>query len=181
MRRSDPKHQELRIMPGKKTPREIEILLAALDDAYDKTGWHGPTLRGAVRRVNAREAVWRPDKGSHCIAEIVVHCAYWKYAGHRRLTGGKRGGFPIKGSNWFAVPDKLSDSKWKESLRLIDEMHARMRATIASLPANRLAVVPTGAKVTNLKMIYGLAAHDAYHAGQIRIIRGLFKQTSKSR
>ncbi|NOX57737.1 MAG: DinB family protein [Planctomycetes bacterium] len=123
----------------------------------------------------------RPSTSGHCIAEIVLHCAYWKYAGHRRLTGGKRGGFALKGSNWFVTPGKLKDHEWKEIVRLVDEMHAQMRATVALLTPKQLAEIPTGAKVANLKMVYGLAAHDAYHAGQIRTIRGLFKRRATQR
>ncbi len=168
-------------MPPKKVPIEIGLLLACIDDAYNKTGWHGPTLRVAIRRVDAREAGWRPSTSGHCIAEIVLHCAYWKYAGHRRLTGGKRGGFALKGSNWFVTPGKLKDHEWKEIVRLVDEMHAQMRATVALLTPKQLAEIPTGAKVANLKMVYGLAAHDTYHAGQIRTIRGLFKRRATQR
>ncbi|HPF38801.1 MAG TPA: hypothetical protein P5081_06050 [Phycisphaerae bacterium] len=86
-------------MPARKTTSEIEILLAALGDAYDNPGWHGPSLRSVVRRVRAKEAVQKPKGAAHSVAELVLHCAYWKYAGVRRLTGARRGGFPIKGSN----------------------------------------------------------------------------------
>jgi len=161
-------------MPRTKTPAAIEMLLAALDDAYHTNGWHGPTLRGAIRRVDAEEAVWRPKSVAHSIAEITLHCAYWKYAGMRRLTGAKRGGFPIKGSNWFVIGADSSASQWKDIVKLLDDMHASLREAVAALPANRLNAVTTGAKVTNLKLIHGLAAHDAYHTGQIRMIRGQY-------
>ncbi len=162
-------------MPATRTSIEIQILLDALDDAYHKPGWHGPSLRSTIRRVSAKEAATRIAKASHSIAELVLHCAYWKYAGLRRLTGAKRGGFPLKGSNWFSVPEELKEADWKQHVKLLDDMHAQLRDTIASLSKKRLAEVPSGAKVTNLKLIYGLAAHDAYHAGQIRLLRGLLK------
>ncbi|MCB9858207.1 MAG: DinB family protein [Phycisphaerales bacterium] len=160
-------------MTDKKPPIEIQILLDALDDAYHKPGWHGPSLRSTIRRVSAKEAASRVKNASHSVAELVLHCAYWKYAGLRRLTGAKRGGFPLKGSNWFSVPADLSESDWKLHVKLLDDMHAQLRETIAALPKKRLTEIPSGAKVTNLKLIYGLAAHDAYHAGQIRTLRGL--------
>ncbi|MCA9256668.1 MAG: DinB family protein [Phycisphaerales bacterium] len=162
-------------MPARKMTSEIAILVAALEDAYEKAGWHGPSLRSVVRRVKAKEAVQRPNGAAHSVAELVLHCAYWKYAGVRRLTGARRGGFPIKGSNWFPVAARLTDADWKSHLWLLDDRHADLIETVRALPAKRLSEVPTGAKVTNLKLIYGLAAHDAYHAGQIRLLRGLLK------
>lgn len=162
-------------MPATQPAIEIQILLDALDDAYHKPGWHGPSLRSTIRRVSAKEAASRVRNASHSIAELVLHCAYWKYAGVRRLTGAKRGGFPIKGSNWFGVPPNLTEAEWRQDVKLLDDMHAQLRETVAALPRKRLAEIPSGAKVTNLKLIYGLAAHDAYHAGQIRTLRGLLK------
>ena len=39
---------------------EISQLLAIMDAAYDKPSWHGPNLRGSVRRITAQQAAWRP-------------------------------------------------------------------------------------------------------------------------
>src|SRR6516165_3268669 len=89
----------------------IFLLLRNLDQAYDQKAWHGPNLRGAIRRVDAAEASWHFHPKRHSIADIVVHCAYWKYAVRRRLRGGKRGSFALKGSNWFSLPAQLSEAE----------------------------------------------------------------------
>ena len=78
-----------------------DLFLRMLDDAYQRKAWHGPNLRGSLRGVTADQALWRPAPGRHSIGELAVHCAYWKYAVRRRLTGLKRGTFPRKGSNWL--------------------------------------------------------------------------------
>ena len=150
----------------------VHVLLAMVEEAYRKPAWHGPHLRGALRNVSAAAAIWRPRPRGHNIAEIALHSAYWKYAARRRLTGEKRGSFPIKGSNWFAVT-KLSDAQWKDTRRLLDTMHESLCHTLSSLPSKRLEEIPKGAKVTNARLIYGIAMHDVYHAGQVRILRSL--------
>ncbi|HMF10720.1 MAG TPA: hypothetical protein VKE94_00390, partial [Gemmataceae bacterium] len=61
------------------------MLLFLLDQAFDKKAWHGPNLRGAIRRVSVAQAGWRPGPSRRSIADIVVHAAYWKYAVRRRL------------------------------------------------------------------------------------------------
>src|SRR5205807_1876418 len=66
---------------------QIEVLLDAIDLAFDHRAWHGPNLRGSIRGVTSREAAWRPGSGRHNIWELVVHAAYWKYAARRRLRG----------------------------------------------------------------------------------------------
>src|SRR4029077_12067449 len=91
----------------------IYILVELLDQGFDLKAWHGPNLRGAIRRLTAEQAAWRPRLGRHSIAEIVVHCAYWKYAVRRKLRDDRRGGFRVKGSNWFPQPDDLNERDWK--------------------------------------------------------------------
>lgn len=152
---------------------ELDVLLRLMDQAYDKKSWHGPNLRGSVRGLTAARAAWRPRPDRHCIAEIVVHAAYWKYAGWRRLTGEKRGSFALGGSNWFALPAPLDDAAWKSYVKLLDQEHRRFRAAVAKLPPARLREVPAGSKVTNSELIQGVAAHDLYHAGQVQILKRL--------
>ena len=102
----------------------VAQLLAIIDAAYDRKSWHGTNLRGSVRRVTAQQAAWRPAPGRHCIWELVVHAAYWKYIGLRRLTGAKKGSFPLKGSDFFARGDNVSEAAWQEDIALMDRTHA---------------------------------------------------------
>ncbi|MFQ5424683.1 MAG: DinB family protein [Phycisphaerae bacterium] len=150
---------------------ESVLLLRILDEAYDKPAWHGPNLRGALRRVPVEQAVWRPRSGRHAIAEITVHAAYWKYAVRRRLRGDQRGSFPLKGSNWFPVPADLTRSTWRGYVDLLDAEHAALRAAIAALPRARLHKTSAGSKVSNATLIRGIALHDVYHAGQVRLLK----------
>lgn len=150
----------------------IDDLLAAVDQAYDHASWHGTNLRGSLRRVSAQQAARRPGRGRHNIWEIAVHCAYWKYAVTRRLTGAKRGSFPLKGSNWFTRPADRSERAWRADLTLLDDTHRAMRDAIARLPASKLRARIQGRR-TNAWLIQGIAAHDLYHAGQIQVIKKL--------
>lgn len=163
---------------GKQTDRSIAILLQLLDQAYNRKAWHGPNLKGSLRRVTAEQAVWRVIPGRHSIAEIAVHCAYWKYAARRRLLGEKRGSFPLKGSNWFTVPDPLDEKTWKSYLILLETYHRKLREAIAELSPLQLNIVPLGSRVTNLVLIEGIAAHDIYHAGQVQLIKRLYQNSA---
>ncbi len=155
---------------------EVAQLLAIIDQAYDKPSWHGTNLRGSVRRVTAAQAAWRPSSNRHNIWEIVVHAAYWKYAGARRFTGGTRGSFALKGSNWFARPidvARAGDKAWRADVELLDEMHATLRQAVLHLSGKDLQRIPAGAKVSNFALLSGVAAHDLYHAGQIQLLKRL--------
>ena len=144
-----------------------ELLLANLDAAYDQRGWHGTTLRGALRGLTPGDVYWRPPNARHNIWELVAHAAYWKYAARQRLTGGKRGSFSIKGSNWFASPPAGGESAWRDVVAMLDAEHHRLREVIASLDKATLD------DRKKMRMVYGVAAHDVYHTGQIQLLKRL--------
>ena len=153
---------------GKVSP-EIGLLLALLDEAYDRPGWHGPNLRGALRGLAADNAAWEPAPGRNSVWQVALHCAYWKYAVCRRLTGaGVRGSFPRRPSNWPALPVRCDAASWKQDLALLDEQHRLLRAAVASFSAGRLS--ERRGTSTAARLIYGIAAHDLYHAGQVRLL-----------
>ena len=158
---------------------EHRRLLALLDEAFDRKAWHGPTLRGALRGVTAGEAAWRPAAGRHSVWELAVHCAYWKYAVRRRITGEKRGSFPHPGSNWFPRPKNLGDAAWRADLDLLSEQHRLLRQAVAALPASALGASPAAERRTH--MIRGIAAHDLYHAGQVSLLKRMAAGGRRSR
>jgi hypothetical protein len=156
----------------------IRILLAQLDEGFDTKAWHGPNLRGAVRRVDAATAAFRPEPGRKNIWEHVVHAAYWKYTVRRRLLGEARGSFPLKGSNWFERPDPTVHEQdweraWKADLKLLDKTHHALRAAVEGVSPDELETIPPGSKTTFARLIAGIAMHDVYHAGQIQLLKKL--------
>src|SRR5258706_1772856 len=154
---------------------EITQLLAILDQAYNRPSWHGANLRGAIRRVSPAQAAWRPGPRRHNIWETIIHAAYWKYAASRRFVDLPQGSFHYKGSNWFRSPEMASARAWKEDVELLDRMHALLRGAVAKLSRKQLYATPTGKKVSNFAVLSGIAAHDLYHAGQIQLLKRLWK------
>lgn len=158
-----------------KSAEPVPLLLRILDEAYEKKAWHGPNLRGTLRGVGAQQAAWRPAPDRHNVWELALHAAYWKYAGWRRLTGEKRGAFPVKGSNWFLRPEAATEKAWRADLALLDEQHRRFRSAVEKIPARRLSSVSRGSRHRIDTLVYGIAAHDAYHAGQIQLLKRLYR------
>lgn len=160
---------------------EISPLLRMIDEASEKKAWHGPNLRGSIRGLEPQKAAWRPGPNRHNIWEIVVHAAYWKYAVRRRIIGEKRGSFPLKGSNWFVRPASFTQEAWRDDITLLEDMHRQMRAAVADLPPRDLQKIPRDSKVNTAAIIYGIALHDVYHAGQIQLLKRLAAQESTHR
>lgn len=148
--------------------RIADMIRALLDEAYEKRTWHGPNLRQSIRGVTAEQAAWRPGPRRHNIWEVTLHAAYWKYVMRRRIEGEKRGSFALKGSNFFPRPEpnKLSEVAWAADRELLDREHRALAKTI-----DKLLKASRAEKF--LPQLWGVAFHDVYHAGQIRLLRRL--------
>lgn len=145
-----------------------KLVLALLNEAYEKKTWHGPNLKQSLKGVSVVQATWRPGTGRHNIWELTLHAAYWKYAVRRRIEGNKRGSFALKGSNFFPRPQKgnATEAAWAADRKLLQREHRALCASVAK-------VLRTARGDRFLRQLYGVAFHDVYHAGQIRLLRRL--------
>jgi hypothetical protein len=148
-----------------------KLVLVLLDEAYEKKTWHGPNLKQSIKGITAKQAAWRPGPGRHNIWEVTLHAAYWKYAVRRRMDGGKRGSFALKGSNFFIRPEKgnLNEAAWSADKKLLEREQRALHGTAAK-------VLRTARAAKLLPQLYGVAFHDIYHAGQIRLLRRLMER-----
>ena len=145
-------------------------ILKLFEEAFEKTAWHGPNLWQSLKGVTAKQAAWRPAPRGHNIWEETLHAAYWKYVVRRRLEGGKRGGFILAGSNFFPRPEagKASEADWKKDKEILRSEHRLLGEAIG-----RATGQPLSANLAHT--LWGIAFHDVYHAGQIRLLRRLMK------
>jgi hypothetical protein len=148
-----------------------KLVLALLDEAYEKKTWHGPNLKQSIKGVTAKQAAWRPGPGRHNIWELTLHAAYWKYALRRRIEGGKRGSFALQGSNFFRRPEagKRNEAAWSADKKLLEREHRALRGAVAK-------VLLSGRGQKLVRQVYGVAFHDIYHAGQIRLLRRMMER-----
>ena len=154
----------------------VRVLLEVFDQAYTAPSWHGTPLKGTIRGVTARQALWRPGRKRHCIWDLVLHTAYWKCMVRRRLLRDPSIAFPREGANWPALPRRADDAAWKRDRALLDEQHRRLRNAIARVRPEDLGRRGWRSKWRIKAEIYGIASHDLYHAGQIQILKRLMRR-----
>lgn len=154
-----------------------EQLLVNLRRAYDGRSWHGPNLLGSIRGLTPEEAFFRPGRGRHTVYDLVLHAAYWKYVARRRLTGEKRGSFPVKGSNFFPEPKVKAAPAVQGARALLEEAHRALVAAVEAMPDE--AFSERRGEWTAGEIVAGVAAHDLYHAGQIQLVKKFFAERRK--
>ena len=153
------------------------LLLRQLDRAFDGRGWHGPTLMGALRGLDEAAASWRPAPEAHSRGpapvnawEYAVHAAYWTYRVLRHVAAEPPARFDEPGSNFFARP--ADGRTLAGDVARLRDWHQRLVAAVEAFDPERLGETAYDGYSFE-DVIGGVAAHDAYHAGQIRLLRRL--------
>ena len=113
--------------------------------AHDGPTWHGNALAESLVGIDAERAAARVIPEAHSVWEIVLHLTAWTREVTRRLEG---------------------------------DAHAALATAVARLPAERWSEpvggerdAPLGTGVSHAAMVAGLLQHDAYHGGQIGLLR----------
>jgi len=158
---------------GKKS--DSVLLIDMLEQAFDKKAWHGTNLKGSLRGLKPDQLLYRPQPKRHNIWEIALHTAYWKYTVYRWLTNAKRGSFPRKPSNWPNIPENTDLKAWRKDLTLLRNRHVKLIEAVTEFPSTKLFDQIKGTAWNYAKLIYGVASHDLYHAGQIQLLKRLVK------
>jgi hypothetical protein len=120
---------------------------------------------GSLRGVSTDDAV-RCVAGRKCVWQQLLHAAYWKHRVLKQLAGTRHGPLGRRGTNWLPLPADASAAAWRQDLLLLRELHAKLREEVAALR-------PAQLDRKTMWLIHGAAAHDLYHAGQIKLLRRL--------
>ncbi len=157
----------------------IGLLIQVLDEAFVAKGWQGATLSGAVRGLTHRQALWRPRPGRHNVWELVLHTAFWKHVVRERVAGGTRTPFPRGPRNFPRIPAQADAAAWKADVALLRRQHQLLVATVSGLPPSRLGARVGKSRWVVAEQIFGIAAHDLYHTGQIQLLKALARHRGR--
>ena len=156
----------------------ITLLAEAIQPASGRRAWHGgPTPLGALRGVTAQQAAWRPGPRRKSIWALALHLAYWDYAVRRLLDGSARGAFPRAPSNWPAPPEKPDARSWAADVALVRAEHDRLAQAASRVAPDLLGRRPPGSRQwTYGELLAGIAMHEAYHTGQVQLLKRLWQE-----
>lgn len=163
----------------------IELIRDEIRRSFEGPAWHGPALLEALADVTSAEALRHPVQGAHSAAELLLHCLAWTEEVTRRLAGADAA-LPALG-DWPPV-EELDAGSWD---RLREELAGAADAldrALAAFPAERLREKvrgpvhdpPLGSGIRFDVMLHGLAQHNAYHGGQVAILKRSLRSGSAS-
>jgi uncharacterized damage-inducible protein DinB len=153
----------------------VDLVRQAISPSRGRA-WHGgPTPVGALRGVSATAAHWTPAPGRSSIWRLTLHIAYWKYTVRRHLVREPIPRFSRSPANFPAVPARADEAAWQADRALLAQEHRLLNEAIAAFAPGALGHIPAAAKKWTFgEMLIGVALHDAYHTGQIQMLKRLW-------
>lgn len=140
--------------------------------------WHGASLDVILKDVAYQQAFNRPIKNAHNIAELVLHIDAWIQEALDRLNG-KEIGDPSVG-DWPPTTDN-SEKYWIKLTQQLYDNTNKLIAAVKNFPAEKFNVIvgsernaAMGTGYTYEFMISGVLQHNAYHGGQISLLKKRF-------
>ena len=138
--------------------------------------WYGLSLVEAITDVNAQEALFRVDEGSHSIWQQVWHLNNWIGVFHNRLNGKEMVWLPAE-EDWPSTKN-LSDQEWKKTRDTVIASHKRFVEQAQQLSDPQLNQQVPGKNYSFAFMLQGIAQHVAYHTGQIVLVKKHLKRVA---
>lgn len=153
----------------------IDRIIDELRRAHDGDAWHGSPVARLLDGVTASQAAARPIRGGHTIWELVLHMTTWRNEVARRVHRGMAE--PLEGPDWPPMPEP-TEAAWDDARRALADAHTNLIQAVAALSPARLDDVlgdrrdpPAGTGVSYYVLLHGSAQHDAYHGGQIAMLK----------
>ncbi|MDR4984423.1 DltD domain-containing protein [Bacillus cereus] len=134
--------------------------------------WYIP-FSDAVKDLSEREAFWKPNEESNCIAEIVQHLLYWNSTWQKRYKESNVNAVPAIGDNNKSF--MLSNNQTFEELRekLLEKLLQWQNLINEEKIESDVVGFPVSVKWW--EVLANVTTHNAYHIGQIIYIRKLQK------
>lgn len=145
-----------------------DVFRSQAELSWEKEEWFVP-LAVALEGVGAAEAAWQPPGGGNTIWQTVNHLNYW----NGRILGYMTGATLPKGIGndaTFGEPGDPNDTAgWAETLEQARRVAEQRRSVLAELTDADLSRALGSGTVGEALPSWLL--HDAYHTGQIVLIR----------
>jgi uncharacterized damage-inducible protein DinB len=151
------------------TQIETTRLADQLERSFRGGAWHGPALLESLTGIDPTLATTRLAPSVHTIHELAWHAAFWIDASRRRIEGHDDSDLP-PGADFPPAPTDAA-AAWRDTLGRLETAHRGLHELVLSLADERLEDPVSGSDPTVRGLLLGLLQHNAYHAGQIVVLR----------
>ncbi len=149
-----------------------ELLLEQFTACYDKNTWF-VALKNTLEGVTAGEALWKPVGSDKSIWETVSHLNYYNFAYVERFKG-EDYQYPADDNDATFTAGEATEEAWAAEITKLDAVMTEFRELIRNAEMSKFdEPVSKTNQASWATLISNINAHNAYHAGQILLLRKL--------
>ncbi len=151
----------------------IRHLTKLLNDHFNGRPWIDTTILGELKKLTAKQALLKPA-GLNSVWETVNHMISW-----RRALIGRVMGKPVKYSkdNFFSEVKNKSHEAWRKTLAELKSSQKEIITFLKKQDDSLLETVSPTSGYTYYELVNAILIHDAYHTGQIVLLKKLISNT----
>jgi uncharacterized damage-inducible protein DinB len=148
---------------------EVNRIGLLLKHGYEGEPWYGTALSKLLANVTAPQAAAHPIAGAHSIWQEVLHLITDRRVSCRLLEGETVPAISEE-ENW-PVPRANDPAAWQQTLAELARTQSALLAALDRLTDDRLNEKAPEKPYSLYVLLHGIIHHDAYHAGQIALLR----------
>lgn len=150
-----------------------EILLEQFNAGYDENGWF-VALKNALAGVIVEQALWKAGGFDHSVWEAAYHLTFWNERWRKRFINEPLEKGPIVIAETFQAPENPTEADWQAAVAKLYDVMDFWKDTLENISEEKLAELvsekygePWSVPLAHMNI------HNAYHTGQIVVIRKL--------
>lgn len=140
-------------------PTVKSLLVQQLKNSHSNQEWFVPANK-AVDGLTAEQSNWKDSTANHSIAELVSHLTFWNEMNLKAFKGADMSDFEIENDTTF---EKYNEMEWVLAVKKLDSIQTEWEILTENATDKR--IIEWSSDIANM------AAHNAYHTGQIIYIR----------
>ena len=156
----------------------IEVLISEIENSVSGDPWHGWPVKKILDGITEQQAFSKPLPNAHSIVELTLHIWAWTAETTSRLKGNPPGD-PIAG-DWPDAEQYKSEG-WEEIKSKLYSSTEELILTLKNFPEFKLDEIVGPLREPSLgtgfsfeATVHGVAQHNAYHSGQIALLKKYF-------
>ena len=143
----------------KTAPTLKGVLLFNLKRTHNVKDWFVPA-NVAVAGLSSEQAAWTDGTGNHSVGQLTYHLVFWDRYSLAKFNGQQPEKFSGKNDDTF---NNFDPKKWNDLVKQLDEVMTEWEKAVESADDAKLK--------ENFEMISNIATHNAYHIGEIVMVR----------
>lgn len=151
--------------------KENKRLKKLLKDHFNGDPWIDVQILDSLKGITAKAAA-RNINGLNSIWQIIHHMTCWRETLLQRVQGKK---IPSPADNYFVPLDDTSSKAWTAAVKRLKASQKALLDYLSAGETGEMDEIPASGNYTRYELLQGVLQHDAYHLGQIVLIKKMLK------